>query len=505
MTRIFTIAICLLLSCVAQAQYASSATMQDRVVLRLLQGPVPQTMKAAETLVQSKLCFVTERLPQEGDTEEENRRYSGRKYYVRSDGNDVADGLTPATAWKSLEKVNNAVLGFGDTVLFRRGDVFRGHLEPKSGSDDAPMFYGAYGSGEKPVIEPSYDASSPHLWQETSPGIWRCIQPSNNEIGNIIFNHGSAGCGWKVDRRSQIMRDLQFCWVMEEDAVYLKSKENPGIRFSSIELAEKQHVISEAHCHDIVYDGLWLRYGAAHGIGGSNVARISIKNCDISWIGGSTLYFDNEGRGVRYGNGIEFWSGASDILVEGCRIWECWDAGLTNQSNVDGVRQRNITYRGNEIWNCEYSYEYWQQGDSARTENILFENNICRDAGSGWGHLQRWNPNAAHLMFYDTTASTDGFTIRGNTFSRTENFGIRLFGAWYPFISMTGNVWDIPERILCLYHGRPTSNLIYKYPDHLDQIHKDSHKEIQSEAIERPLVLKGKKAYSKMKAIFNFD
>ena len=230
-----------------------------------------------------------------------------------------------------------------------------------------------------------------------------------------------------MDRLDQLGRkDLRFCWVRDESAVYLVSRRNPAKRFRSIELAEKQHIVDETDCHDIVYDGLWLRYGAAHGIGGSGVKGISILNCDICWIGGSTLYIDEGGRGVYYGNGIEFWSAAQDILVENCRVWECWDAALTNQSNIDGVVQKNITWRGNEIWNCEYSYEYWQQGGGARTQNILFENNVCRDAGYGWGHVRRWNPNAGHLMFYDTTAETEGFVIRGNRFESERPVAILL-------------------------------------------------------------------------------
>ena len=418
----------------------------------------------------------------------EERTYGGHNYYVSSTGDDSADGLTPETAWRSLDKVNTTALGYADTVRFRRGDVFRGHLEPQSGRPSEPVVYTSYGEGVKPILEPSWDASSPEDWVKVGSRLWKCAKPSRFELGNIILNHGSKGCAQKVDKPEQLgSKDLNFCWVEADKAVYMVSRRNPGKRFSSIELAEKQHVIVEGNGHDLVYDGLWLRYGAAHGIAGGNVYNIVVRNCDISWIGGSTLYYDDGGRGVRYGNGIEFWGNASDILVENCRVWECWDAALTNQSNVVGAVQKNITYRGNEIWNSEYSYEYWQQGDGARTENIVFEDNICRDAGYGWGHTQRWNPNAGHLMFYDTTAETEGFYIRGNRFERTKNCGIRLFNAWYPRWTMQDNVWIIPRNYICRYHARPTADLVYKYPDHLDRIHKDDEAEIQSQTVEQPL------------------
>ena len=422
---------------------------------------------------------------------DEARSYGGRTFYVAADGDDAADGLTPGTAWQTLARVNDADLGFADTVRFHAGDVFRGHLASQSGREGDPIVYMSYGEGTKPVLEPSFDASSESDWVRVGRKLWKCEKPSANELGNAIFNHGEKGCGWKVDRPDQLGRkDLRFCWVRDEQAVYMVSRKNPASRFDSIELAEKQHIIDETDCHDIVYDGLWLRYGAAHGIGGSGVSGITVRDCDICWIGGSTLYFDEAGRGVRYGNGIEFWSAAQDILVENCRIWECWDAALTNQSNIDGVVQKNITWRGNEIWNCEYSYEYWQQGEGARTENILFENNVCRDAGYGWGHVRRWNPNAGHLMFYDTTAETSGFVIRGNRFERSKNCGMRLFNAWYGSFTMEDNTWYIPGHLLCRYHGRPTSDLIYKNPDHLDRTHNDSEAVIEAQTVEPPLKIR---------------
>ena len=422
---------------------------------------------------------------------DEARIYGGRCFYVSSEGDDNSDGLTPESAWRPLKKVNDATLGFADTVMFRCGDVFRGSLIPQSGRAEQPIVYMSYGEGQKPVLEPSFDASKEEDWVKVGRKLWKCEKPSANELGNVIFDHGDSGCGYKVDRPDQLGRkDLRFCWVRDEQAVYMVSRRNPARRFSSIELAAKQHIIDETDCHDIVYDGLWLRYGAAHGIGGSGVQNITIVNCDVCWIGGSTLYIDEGGRGVRYGNGIEFWSAAQDILIENCRVWECWDAGITNQSNIDGVLQKNIIMRNNEIWNCEYSYEYWQQGEGARTENIVFENNVCRDAGYGWGHKRRWNPNAGHLMFYDTTAETKDFIIRGNRFERSKNCGIRLFNAWYSSITFEDNYWYIPWHILCRYHGRPTSGLIHKNPDHLDRTHCDSEEIIESQTIETPLKIR---------------
>ena len=70
---------------------------------------------------------------------------------------------------------------------------------------------------------------------------------------------------------------------------------------------------------------------------------------------------------------------------------------------------------------------------------------------------------------------------------------------------MEDNVWIVPGHILCRYHARPTDGLVYKYPDRLDVIHKDSRREIESQTIEKPLVLKGRGALGKFRKKFGFE
>ena len=79
---------------------------------------------------------------------------SSRTFYVDSiTGNDRQDGLTEATAWKSLAAVNRFRFGPGDTILFRRSGRYPGQLKPQgSGQPGAPIVVDAFGRGEKPHI-----------------------------------------------------------------------------------------------------------------------------------------------------------------------------------------------------------------------------------------------------------------------------------------------------------------------------------------------------------------
>ena len=57
---------------------------------------------------------------------------TGKVFYVSLDGVDTNDGLSEAKAVKSLTQVqkliNASKVATGDTILFRRGDEFRGQL-----------------------------------------------------------------------------------------------------------------------------------------------------------------------------------------------------------------------------------------------------------------------------------------------------------------------------------------------------------------------------------------
>ena len=77
-----------------------------------------------------------------------------KTYFVSAQGNDSADGLSVATAWKSIEKVNSVTFLPGDRILFRKGDTFYGQIAVKgSGEEGRPITMSSYGEGSsRPVI-----------------------------------------------------------------------------------------------------------------------------------------------------------------------------------------------------------------------------------------------------------------------------------------------------------------------------------------------------------------
>jgi hypothetical protein len=175
---------------------------------------------------------------------------------------------------------------------------------------------------------------------------------------------------------------------------------------------------------------------------------------------------------VRYGNGVEFWDGAHDCLVEGCRLWEVYDAALTNQGGSDNV-QENITYRDNVIWNCEYSFEYWNRPQGSKTRNIRFEHNTCVNAGHGWGHTQRPDPNGGHLMFYHNLAETSEFHVLNNIFCQSSETCLRMGNDWTAGLTMDRNCWFQPTGALVLF--LKTRFMPDQFADYQRQTRMDAH------------------------------
>ena len=91
--------------------------------------------------------------------------YSTVYYVDATNGDDSKDGLSEANAWKTISKVNGSSFNRGDSILFKRGEEWREMLIiPSSGSSGNPITFGAYGSGDNPLILGSADYDDTSKW-----------------------------------------------------------------------------------------------------------------------------------------------------------------------------------------------------------------------------------------------------------------------------------------------------------------------------------------------------
>lgn len=365
----------------------------------------------------------------------------GTTWYVSNNGDDNNEGDSPDKAWKTLNAlaINEYKIKEGDAILFKRGDVFRGTFNTLSG-----VSYGAYGEGDKPAIYGCKTNYAEETWRRTSEeNIYALIYTASSDVGMIVFNHGEAYGNKKLKNVFECDEDYDFYQDADEGVIYLySSKGKPSDVFYDIELLNNKHIISIKSKQENVYiENLCLKYTGAHGISvGMPVKGITIKNCEIGWVGGSVFRNKTE----RYGNGIQFYGQTTDAIIDHCWVYQCYDAGLTHQyrGSPNGnpeMNATNISYTNNLVEFCTYSLEYfWDWSVDGKhianpnvyMKDIFVENNIMRFAGYGFG-LTRPDPgNTAHITTWNTAYnSNENFVVKNNIFdtSSVSLFHIRTF------------------------------------------------------------------------------
>ncbi len=315
---------------------------------------------------------------------------SAAKYYISETGNDVNDGLSPSTAWLSLSKVHSYHFLPGDSVLFKRGDAWRGQLSNNydGSADGGYITYSAYGTGPKPKILGSNNLSAPESWVNSSGNIWKSTGMTvSKDCANLVFNNETT---WGVKKSSLAACTSigNFYFNPSEHKIYLYSTINPGSYYSHLEAGGvySENIIEFINAYYIIFDNLDARYSGNNGIFLNSCDHIIIQNCDFSWIGG--WYYPEEGTSTRMGNAIQMWRQNSNIIIRYNRINQAYDAGISPQGGSASYTQQNIYMYYNVISNCYYSFEW-----SARTPktliNINFVNNTCINAGSQWSENQR--------------------------------------------------------------------------------------------------------------------
>lgn len=251
-------------------------------------------------------------------------------YYVDATlGTDDNDGLSEATAWKTIAKVNASSFVPGDSILFNRGDTWREQLTvPGSGSSGSPITYGAYGSGVLPIINGSnimtgFANGGSNIWDKT--GV--TTQPNIAIIGGSLGTH--------VASRAACTAPGNWYWTGNTLSVYATS--DPS---GNIEAGQRDY-------------GIWNSYAyiTIQNIHTTKTNHSGIR-CDDIWSGHGIIY-NPQTVGVtsdyNYNNGIMFgadgansvnvlcqnntvnYNGASGIFIGN---WDATVTGVTIQNNT---------------------------------------------------------------------------------------------------------------------------------------------------------------------------
>ena len=109
-------------------------------------------------------------------------------YYFAASGNDGGSG-TISSPYASLAKASSLVLNPGDSVLFKRGDVFLGKLYiTRSGNSASSVIYSSYGTGSAPVITGFVQLTS---WTSMGNNRYEAYCPTCSAVVNMVQFNGN--------------------------------------------------------------------------------------------------------------------------------------------------------------------------------------------------------------------------------------------------------------------------------------------------------------------------
>ncbi len=227
--------------------------------------------------------------------------------------------------------------------------------------------------------------------------------------------------------------------------LYVYSETNPGATFESVEAVLREHCCLCA-ASDVVIENIAFTHTAAHGISSPKSSRVVIRDCDFDWIGGGDLASEGgEGRRVRFGNGVEFWDGSVDCVVERCRFSRVYDVAITTQGPEVDV-SKNLIMRDNVMFRCEQAFEIWFTNKETVVEGLVFERNLCVSCGRDWSHVQRPDKTATAILGYNLDAKKVDITIRQNVFCDTAQFFVKCWHNRVDEYLIDDNVyWVYPE------------------------------------------------------------
>jgi uncharacterized repeat protein (TIGR02543 family) len=381
------------------------------------------------------------------------------EYYVDAGGgNDGNSGLSTAAAWKTIAKVNTSSFAAGDRILLKRGQIWREQLVvPSSGVSGQPVIFGAYGTGNRPLLK-----GSDLMQNWTSAGsanIWRAslsIQPNQ-----VFFDEVRGTLQSSVQN---LDRPLEWFWSSGTLYVYAASDpgglyHNPGIEasvrpstraYGLIHIKDREYVTVEGIAVSQSYSfGVYIkpvgRYitisdcEVSHSLdggivvpqsGGAAASQVTLLNCIVHHNNGGFKEGDPGVATYHEGVTMEYIDG---FTIRGCRIYENYMEGLNvKRGGRNGVIENcvlyangliniyqdgasNIDIRYNRIYDCTYNagIEFGLETNTYGNDNIAIHHNLF------WG-------NSGGVSFWSAggiTAQTSNIRIHNNTFFGNE-FGV---------------------------------------------------------------------------------
>jgi hypothetical protein len=378
-----------------------------------------------------------------------------RKFYVRANGNDAMDGLSEATAWKTISRVNQADLDPGDHVLFEGGSQFSGSIsliENDSGSAVDPVFISSFGNGRAKIQSActeggyfGYNTSFVHLADLNFVG---CGQSSSQKNGLHFY---SDKAGYRLNNAVSRVEVSQHRGGIIVDS---------WTADPALALGFDGFRVTYSSVHDNLSTGLYFggaTRGAARNI---YVGHAEVYNHPGDFANGHRgygVYFFSADRAlversVSFNNGVNGKESQNFAVQDADRItFQYCESYGAKTSGGDG--NGFIIDTGSTQSTVQYSYTHGNQGSGYQ---------LTQWSGSFNDNTLRYNISVDDSVGIGAYGSTASFPAQGSVYNNTiinANRGTFMFGylrnlKLYNNIFMTNSdrslieIWpDVPSSL----------------------------------------------------------
>jgi hypothetical protein len=337
-----------------------------------------------------------------------------RTYYLDPAGSDDSDGLSPTSAWRSLDRMRGVVLAPGDKLLLRGGARFTGMLQlnhTDAGEAMAPVMIGSFGSG-RAIIE---SQATPAIYVHNTAGV---------EIRDLVITGNSAA--YASSGGITCYNDLSGGRVLDHLViadVEVSGFKN-GVEIGAANTGFRDVTISDSILHDNMEAGLAI-YGPSLR---PNLPRYAHENVTVSSVEAYRNAGDPSNTVRNSGNGIVLGSVRTGRIEQSTAYENGWlcaapegPAGIWTYDSTAVVIERNVAHNNRTGGQAD--------GDGfdldQNTSDCVLQNNSSYDN------------DGAGFMLYAVSAGTYN---RNNIVRNNVSSGSPRNSDWYGGITIAGQV-----------------------------------------------------------------
>jgi hypothetical protein len=350
--------------------------------------------------------------------------YQGTDFYVdATEGDDSHDGLTLATAWKTIAHVNSQTLSPGDNVYFQRGETWREQVTvDESGSSSNPITFGAYGTGANPILS---GADLVTDWTSEGGGVYSKAEITTEP--NYAWFDDALG----TKEVSQGALNANDEWYWNADTLYIYSSTDPSGKV--VEAGSRDYaLVGWSGTSYYTVDGLAFQKnnstwaGAVLAVGTTSESQgVTVQNCTFRYIPKAiSIYSVNNvvvsdnvitGHGAGTVSGIDFndggvsYNAATTVTVSGNTISQVVYGVVSPNTGTEHINAATIS--NNTISDCAREGLSFNLADGMTVESNIVSN--CGGAGDYSG-IHFWEVANAIVRYNTVSGQRDSGAVGGN-------------------------------------------------------------------------------------------